>query len=547
MARRLNLDGDGQGDLAGHGGEHRAVMVYQIDSYRYWERLLNRQDFQFGQFGENLTVDGLADDEVCIGNHYQIGSALFEVTQPRVTCYRVGIRMDDPQMPALLVANKRPGFYLRVLKEGDVGAGDEIVKVADGPERMTIAEIDGLLYLPGHPRDRVERALRIPMLSAGWRASLQALNNANTVDGNAGLAETHPAAWTGFMPVRVISSKDESVDVRSFVLQADGWTPTVSATPGQFVVLKFPSHGDSDTLLRSYSISAPQREGTFRVSIKRTGGSGSSYWHDHVHIGDHMDMSAPRGMFVLQLEGAPIVFLSAGIGATPVLAMLHSLADGDVMSAQEIWWCYGARSSAEHPFAAEVRQLLNKLQHGHSLIAYSKPQDNDRQGADFDLRGHLDISSLQRAGVPQTANFYICGPQSFLDAFILGLKDWGVSPDRIHSEVFGAGARITPGIAAQATRTPHAPEGATGNGPEISFTRSGLTAPWDERFGSILEFAEACDVPVRWACRAGVCHTCETGLIGGAIHYSPEPLDPPAKGNLLICCSQPSSAIELDL
>src|SRR5689334_4463397 len=167
--RKLNIDGDGQGDLAGHGGEHRAVFVYQMDSYHYWERFLGRRDFTPGQFGENFTVDGLLDTEVCIGDRYRIGGALFEVTQPRVTCYRVGIRMDEPRMAALLVAHGRPGFYFRVLQEGEVQAGDEIVKVFDGPERMSVAEIDRLLYLPGHPRQQLERALRIPGLSGGWR------------------------------------------------------------------------------------------------------------------------------------------------------------------------------------------------------------------------------------------------------------------------------------------------------------------------------------------------------------------------------------------
>src|SRR5437763_4431979 len=163
--RRLNLDGDGQGDLAGHGGEQRAVLVYQLDSYRYWQRYLNRDDFGYGQFGENFTVEGLPDDEVCVGDRYRIGTAQFEVSQPRVSCYRVGIRMADPRIPALLVQHHRPGFYLRVLQEGEVTAGDEIVKIADGPQRMTIAEVDALLYLPGHAHTDLERALRIPALS----------------------------------------------------------------------------------------------------------------------------------------------------------------------------------------------------------------------------------------------------------------------------------------------------------------------------------------------------------------------------------------------
>src|SRR4029077_10329174 len=118
MVRRLNIDGDGQGDLNGHGGEQRAVLVYQLESYRFWADRLGRRDLVHGQFGENFTVDGLPDDEVCIGDRYRIGEAVFEVTQPRVTCYRVGVRMGEPQMAALLVKHGRPGFYLRVLTEG---------------------------------------------------------------------------------------------------------------------------------------------------------------------------------------------------------------------------------------------------------------------------------------------------------------------------------------------------------------------------------------------------------------------------------------------
>src|SRR6185312_14483768 len=193
MVRNLNIDGDGQGDLAGHGGEHRAVFVYQMDSYHYWERFLGRNDFIFGQFGENFSVEGLFDNDVCIGNRYRIGGAVFEVTQPRVTCYRVGIRMNDPRIPALLVSHHRPGFYFRVLEEGDVQAGDGIIKLCSGPERMPVAEVDALLYLPGHTRQQLLRALRIPALSPGWQSSFRALLDGDGGSGNAGLAVTSPA------------------------------------------------------------------------------------------------------------------------------------------------------------------------------------------------------------------------------------------------------------------------------------------------------------------------------------------------------------------
>src|SRR5215468_6601635 len=226
MVRRLNIDGDGQGDLGGHGGEQRAVFVYQIESYRYWQAELKRADFIPGQFGENFTIEGLPDDAVCIGDRYQIGSALFEVTQPRVTCYRVGIRMNEPRMPALLTSSGRPGFYFRVLKEGEVGAGDEIVKTGEANERMTVAEINALLYSANHSRDRLERALRIEALSPGWRGSFEALlqsqKMAAMTSGNAGLmpaAAAHPVA-PGFHRLTVTAIDQESADVISLTMHS---------------------------------------------------------------------------------------------------------------------------------------------------------------------------------------------------------------------------------------------------------------------------------------------------------------------------------------
>ena len=551
MACRLNLDGDGQGDLAGHGGEHRAVMVYQLDSYRYWETYLQRHDFEYGQFGENLTVDGLGDDEVCIGDRYRIGGALFEVTQPRVTCYRVGIRMNNPQMAALLVSHKRPGFYFRVLEEGEIGAGDEIVKVADGAERVTVQEIDGLLYLPGHSLDRLQRALLIPALSAGWKGSFAALVAAeeeHKQGGNAGLnSSSPPPAWPGFRSLRVAAVERESVDVLSFVLESEDRSPVPEPLPGQFLVFKLQLDVGSPPILRSYSMSGSPGAGTYRVSVKRSTGVGSRYFHDSIRQGDLLQVSAPRGSFTLAPGNKPVVLLSAGIGATPLLAMLHSVAAAGAASTREVWWCYGTRNGREHPFAAEARASLNGLPRGHALVVYSKPEDADRQGRDYDASGHLTVSLLQQFQIPKEADFYLCGPAAFLTDFTAELKSWGVPDSSIHSERFGAESSSTPGIASSASASPHPPVGSAGTGPMISFTRSGLTVPWSSQYGSLLEFAEACDVPVRWACRTGVCHRCESGLIDGKIAYAPEPLDRPAEGNVLICCSSPLTPVELDL
>src|SRR5271168_5144964 len=345
MVRRLNVDGDAQGDLAGHGGEHRAVFVYQMDSYQYWQRELKRHDFVLGQFGENFTVEGLADDEVSIGDRYRIGSALFEVTQPRVTCYRVGIRMAEPAMPALLVSHHRPGFYFRVLEEGEVGAGDEITKVADGPERITVADIDGLLYLPNTSREQLERSLRVPALSPGWKTSLKAIAEQKTSEGgNAGLKASGgpPPAWPGFRPMRVAEVDREAANVVSLLMEQTDGAPLPAALPGQFLVLRLRTMPDGPMQLRNYSMSGAPGARTYRISVKReTNGVVSSYLCDDVHAGDILEVSAPRGGFILGSGDTPVVLLSAGIGATPVLAMLHSLSSAT--SRREVWWIYGAR------------------------------------------------------------------------------------------------------------------------------------------------------------------------------------------------------------
>src|SRR5262249_36260245 len=389
MVRRLNIDGDGQGDLAGHGGEHRAVFVYQIDSYRYWQNKLGRDDFTYGQFGENFTVDGLSDKEVCIGDRYRIGQALFEVTQPRVTCYRVGIRMREPRMAALLVAHGRPGFYFRVVEEGEVAAGDEIAQVAAGPERMTVFEINGVLFMAGHPRSQLERALRIPALSAGWRASFAALlEQEDTTTGNAGLTATSspPPAWSGFRPLRVSRKIRESSNVISLVLESVDGRPLAAALPGQFIVLRMRPTPDAPTLMRSYSLSGEPSAERYRVSIKREPhGVAGAYIDDELQAGDVVDVSAARGNFTLRPGDAPVVFLGAGSGVTPVLAMLHVLAAD--ASLREVWWLYGARDRREHPFAEEMRTLLKALAHSHSRICYSAPRLEDRAGLDFDTRG----------------------------------------------------------------------------------------------------------------------------------------------------------------
>lgn len=543
--RRLNIDGDGQGDTAGHGGEQRAVFVYQQESYRYWQQHLDRSNLIPGQFGENFTVEGLADTNVCIGDRYRIGSALFEVTQPRVTCYRLGIRMEEPDMAALLVKHGRPGFYFRVIEEGDVEAGDEITQVASGPQSMSVFEINALLYLPPHPRERLERALKIPALSQGWRHSFAALlaQNDKPAAGNAGLgpAASPPPAWRGFRPFRVARKVAESDNVTSLILEpADGGS-VATALPGQFVIVRL---GPS-AMTRSYSLSSRADAAFYRISVKREAhGTASAYVADALRTGDTVQLGAPRGSFTLRQDTRPVVLLSAGIGVTPVLAMLHALAAEG--ATQDVWWLHGTRNGREHPFAAEARELLAGLTHHHSHVCFSAPDPADRPGADFDSTGHLDRRLLETLNVPRDGEFYLCGPAAFMSDLSAGLSALGVAPDRIHTELFGSKPSLTPGIKDAPKVQAHLPAGAPGPGPMVSFARSGLNVCWGP-YASLLELAEACDVPVRWSCRTGVCHNCESGLVAGEVAYAPDPLDPPAEGNVLICCSRPQGDIVIDL
>jgi ferredoxin-NADP reductase len=345
--------------------------------------------------------------------------------------------------------------------------------------------------------------------------------------------------------MRVANIKKESESVTSFILSPiDGATlPAFQA--GQFVVLRLLVDSDKPPVLRSYSLSDLPAADHFRISVKsESNGIGSSFLCNRTHLRDVFDVSAPRGSFTLRPGQNPTVLLSAGVGATPVLSMLHSLAAEK--SQREIWWIYGARNRVDHPFAEESRSLLKQLSRGRGYIVYSRPAATDQVGADFDASGHIDIALLQRIGVSQSSDFYLCGPASFLQNMRDGLRNWGVLAENVHTEIFGSREALTPGMA-QVVHTPHPPQGPPGSGPPVSFARSGISAAWDPKFASLLELAEACDVPVRWSCRTGVCHTCMTGLIGGSITYNPEPLERPAPGNVLVCCSQPNAGVTLDL
>jgi ferredoxin-NADP reductase/MOSC domain-containing protein YiiM len=518
MVRRLNIDGDGQGDLHGHGGEHRAVFVYQLDSYRYWQDFLGRPTIETGQFGENFTVDGLTDDTVCIGDRYQIGEALFEVTQPRVTCFRFGMRMAEPRMPALVVAHHRPGFYFRVITEGQVAPGDDIVKTHSGQGQVTVAEADALLYLPNRDPARLAVAAAIPALSQGWRQSFLDLLAPAPV----------PTGWPGFRPFEVSRVEAETPDVTSIYLRSDDSAPPV---PGQYLTVRVPV-GDRNEV-RSYSISG-WRPGEYRISVKQEPhGAVSRYLHQTAAVGGTLDIASPRGEFVLDDGDAPVLLVSAGIGATPVLAMLAELVGA--ASTRAVWWIHVAHDEDHHVFATEAHDLIGRLADGHERTFRTATEPRP------------DASSLAALGIPSSSSAYLCGPDVFMTEMTAALISLGLAPNAIHSEIFGARSAINPGIVATDHPDPHQPPGPPGDGPLVTFARSGLGVHWPSDQRTILELAEACDVPTRWSCRTGVCHTCSTAVLSGDATYVTEPLELPPAGEVLICCAAPADDLVLDL
>jgi ferredoxin-NADP reductase/MOSC domain-containing protein YiiM len=519
------------------------VLVYQIESYRHWQEFFGRDEFEHAAFGENFTVEGLSDDEVCIGDRYRIGEAEFEVTQPRVTCFRVGMRMGEPQLPSLLVAHHRPGFYLRVLTEGHVSAGDEIVRTARGPHALSVADMDALLYLPGHDPEQLKTALDIPALSPGWRGSFRSMLDSEAGAAQpAGVAVAPPPAWAGFRTLTVADVVAESASVTSFRFAGDDRLPVYQ--PGQFLTLKVPGAGDP-VPVRTYSLSGDPDGGEYRISVKREShGRVSRHLHAHLRPGDRIQVAAPRGDFVLDDGTGPVLLISAGIGLTPLLAMLHRLASEG--STREVWWIHTTHDADSHAFSAEVADLLGRLGSAHSIVYYTTPRHP--LAPDSGVRaGRLTADVVAGLGLPAEANAYVCGPEPFMDDVAVALAGVGIAPARIHTERFGSRSPINPGVVGTDAPPPHQPPGPPGPGPAVTFARTGLTAAWSDSYSSVLELAEACDVPTQWSCRTGVCHTCATAVLSGQASYETPPLEPPSDDELLICSARPTSDLVMDL
>ena len=546
MLRRLNLEGDGQADLWGHGGAFRAVYAYSRENYDFWAHELDRDDFSVGQFGENFTVEGMLDDEVCIGDVFRIGGALVEVSQPRIPCFKLAIKMGIEGFQNRFLESGRVGFYLRVLEEGEVGAGDEVVLVRSEPGGMTVREVSNLLYFDKENLEATRRALHVPALAHGWKGSFAKR-----------LAKAGPGSESrkGFRNFVVERKVAESETITSFHLAPEDGAPLPEFLPGQFLTLELDIPGRPSPVLRTYSISDRPNPDSYRLSIKQEpapadapelpAGVSSNYFGDQVEVGATLRVGAPRGKFHLDPAGErAVVLLSAGVGLTPMVSMLNTIVHGG--AGRAVWFVHGSRNGREHAMGAHVRRLAQEHENVHVHIRYSQPDPDDVEGREFDSRGRVDIGLLKQVLSFGDYDFFLCGPTPFMRSLYCGLLSLGLSESRIHYEFFGPGSILT-----DESRPRGATEGSTAaaelsGGAEVRFARSGVTAAWDPACESILDLAERQGLSPAYSCRSGICHTCMCELTEGEVEYPDEPLDPPEPGRVLICCATPKTDLVLE-
>ena len=542
QVKTLNLEGDGQADLIGHGGEIRAVLVYTFENYAFWAGELHRTDFTFGQFGENFTVEEMFDDEIHVGDRFRIGTAVFEVTQPRVPCYKLAMKMETEGFYGQLLKHGRPGFYFRVLQEGEVGAGDAIERICAHPVGMSVRRMSNLLYFEKDDLDGARDALRIHALSPGWKQSF----------------ETRLAKAKLLQPVQrklrtlVVNRKvRESENITSFYLVAEDGKPLATFLPGQFLPLKLDILGQYRPVVRTYSLSDRPDAGHYRLTIKREAappdrpdvypGVASNYFHDQVDVGSKILAQPPRERFFLDpSRESPVVLLSAGVGLTPLVSMLTAIVESG--SRRQTWFIHGARSGREHAMGALVRRLSEENDNVHTHIRYSRPGSEDRVGRDTGGEGYVDMAFLQGLLLDRDFYFYLCGPTPFMQSLFAGLLGWGVPGDRIYYEFFGPASALT--NRAQVS-TPKRIAGAAEccGEMEVTFSKAGIKANWNPSFESILDLAEANGLSPEYSCWTGICHTCVSSLEDGNVEYVLDPLDPPDPGSVLICCAKPKTNV----
>jgi ferredoxin-NADP reductase/MOSC domain-containing protein YiiM len=549
MVRKLNVDGDGQADLTVHGGVYKAVYVYDLENIHYWRQELGRDDLGYGHFGENFTVEGMPDDQIHIGDVYRIGGALLQVTQPRLPCFKLEMKMDLPGFSRQFITSGRLGFYFRVLEEGEVAAGDSIERVQVGPEKITVWEFARLYYFDYDNQKKIRRLLRIPALPPDWSRVFEEILASAGKKGKK--RKTPERAWKGFRNFIVHKKVPESQTITSFYLVPEDGKPLPVYMPGQFLTFRLSIPGHPTPFIRTYSLSeCPCHAEYYRVTIKREPPprdpaiiSGSNYFHNLVEPGTRLQVAASRGDFFLKpQEETPVVLLSGGVGLTPMVSMLNAIVDSG--KNRPTWFVHGTRNGIHHAMCKHMRRAAAGNDNITVHIRYSQPRPEDVKGREYDSTGHVDVDLLKELLPNKDMDFYLCGPPPLMNSMLKGLWDWGVPESRIRFELFGPAALLQEGTRARRRKKKKAAEEEAY---EIVFSESGITAKWDPEYENLLEFAEDQGVYPDFSCRSGICHTCQYELLKGKVDYTFEPLDPPYPGQVLLCCARPRSNLVIDV
>jgi uncharacterized protein len=355
---------------------------------------------------------------------------------------------------------------------------------------------------------------------------------------------THQPAFKGWRKFRVARKVFENDDITSIYLEPVNHRRLKPFKPGQYLTYEFPVPGRPDPVIRTYSLSdAPDRR-HYRSSIKRIPpprdhpdyppGVSSNFVHDLLKEGDIIRVQAPAGTFTLDPRGHhPVVLLGSGIGLTPVLSMLKTLAAHN--SRSEVWFCYGTRDSREDALRGEMDSAVAALPSGHLVVCHSKPRPDEVEGRDYHAAERVSVDVLKRYLPHNRYDFYFCGPGPMMESCYHGLIDWGVPEKRVHFEAFGPSSLKNKSL----------PKGVASSA-KIVFRKSKKTAQWDGSKPSILEFAESQGLHPKYGCRSGACATCKVRLRKGEVVYTSQPAADPGAGRCLICCSLPKGDLEID-
>jgi ferredoxin-NADP reductase/MOSC domain-containing protein YiiM len=542
--RLLNFDGDRQADLSVHGGPNKAVYIYPVEHYVYWHRELPGMTLPWGMFGENLTTEGLLqEDTLNIGDRFRIGSTEIAMTQPRLPCFKLGLRFGRDDIVKRFLASGRTGFYFRVVAEGAVAAGDPIVLVEKAVDSVPVSEVTRLYARDKDDLEGLRRIVEVAELPDDWRDYFKERIRQLSAHDRRRPAQT--PAWAGFRPFTLRDKVRESDDVSSFHLVPEDGQSLPSYLPGQYLTVRVFIPGAERPFVRSYSLSDVARNDHYRLTIKRIGprsedwqaasGLVSTYFHDRLAVGDRIEAKAPSGSFTIDVtqHDRPVILIGGGIGLTPLISMLNSIVAAD--SPRETWLLYGVRNNQEHIMRTYLEAIARSHRNIHVHIFYSRPR---RESGEPGIHsGRIDLGAMQRLIPSNAYDFYVCGPPSMMDSVTRDLEAWGVRADRVHTEAFGP-ATVKRSVGGKVSQPDC--------GINVTFARSGVTTLWSRCESPLLELAEEHSVAIDFGCRAGSCGTCVTRLLSGSVRYLHQPNAPLEGDEVLPCVAVPAEPLSLD-